>query len=68
LLVDGALALEVVVVFGDGEQAFARNVASAQDGFEEGNYIFLRFGTTERNHKDSVVVHVEIEGLDWRDL
>ena len=57
LLVDWALAIEVVLVFGNREQAFARNIASAEDVFEEGNDIAVTFRTAERNHQECVVVH-----------
>jgi hypothetical protein len=57
LLVDGTFSVEVVVMFGDGEKALARNVASAQDIFKEGNYILFGFGTAEGDNKNGVVVH-----------
>ena len=57
LLVDGTFSVEVVVMLGDGEKPFARNVASAQDVFQEGNYILFGFGTTEGDNKNGVVVH-----------
>src|SRR5208282_4309570 len=60
LLVEGAFAVKVVVVFGHSEQAFPRNVPSAQHSLQEGNHIFLRFRTTKRNHQNSVVIHAEI--------
>lgn len=63
LLIDGALAFEVVVVLGDGEQAFARNIASAQHGFEKGNYVFARLGSAEGNHENGVIGHGR-----WLDL
>src|SRR5713101_9500515 len=49
LLIDRALALEVVIVLGHGQHAFARNVPSAQHVFQEGNHLFLRFRPTERD-------------------
>jgi hypothetical protein len=57
LLVDGTLAAEMIIVFGDGEHALAGNVSSAQNIFEEWDYIFGRFGTTEGDYKNRVVVH-----------
>ena len=57
LLVDRTFSVEVVVVFGDGEDAFARNIFSAQDVFKEWNYVFFGFGTAEGDNKNGVVVH-----------
>ena len=44
LLVDRALAVEMVVVLGDREHALARNIPSAQNVFEEWNHIVAGFG------------------------
>ena len=57
LLVDGTLAIEVVIVFGHGQQALGWNVPSAEHVFEEGNYFCLRFRPTESNHQNGIVVH-----------
>src|SRR5215467_3088537 len=57
LLVDGALAFEVVVMFGDGEHALAGNVASAEDVLKEGNDVFAGFWSAERDDQDAVVLH-----------
>ncbi len=51
LLVDGALAVEMVVVLGDGQHAFARNISSAQNIFEERNHLVRRFRTAEGDNK-----------------
>src|SRR5260370_5878893 len=61
LLIDRALTLEVVIMFGHGQQALARDVPSAQHVFKEGKYFFFRFRTTKRNHQNGVVVHVWID-------
>ena len=47
LLVDGAFTAEMVVVLGDGQHAFARNISAAQDIFEEGDHIVRGFWPTE---------------------
>src|SRR5215471_1429319 len=57
LLVNRAFAVEVVIVFGNGEHAFARDVASAKHVFEEGDDMVMTFRTAERNHQECVVVH-----------
>src|SRR5258708_6316485 len=61
LLIDRALTLEVVIMFRNREHSFARDVPSAQHVFKEGKYFFFRFGTSERNHQNGVVVHVWID-------
>ena len=64
LLVNRALAPEMVVVFRHGQEPFSRNVFSAQHSFEEGNHLFSRLRASERNHQNSVVVpaqaHVKV--------
>ena len=57
LLIDRAFAIEVVIVFGNGEHAFPRDVASAKHVLEEGNDIIMTFRTAEGNHQECVVVH-----------
>src|SRR6202140_1991131 len=57
LLVDGAFAIEVVVVLGHREHALTWNVASAQHIFEEWDDILPGFRATEGDNKDRVVVH-----------
>ena len=47
LVVDGAAAVEVVIVPGYFEHALAGNVAAAQHVFQERNHVFMFFGTTE---------------------
>ena len=47
LIVDGALAAELVVVFRYFEHAFARDVPAAQDVFEEGYDVFAALGAAE---------------------
>src|SRR5437868_6472887 len=56
LLVDGALALKMVVVFGDREHALPRNVSPPKHVFKKRNDIFSRFGTTERDNQDGVII------------
>ena len=48
LLVDGTLAVEMVVVLGDGEHALARDIASAQHVFEERNDIVVTLQVRQR--------------------
>ena len=55
LLVDGALAVKMIVVFSDGEHAFARNVAASKHVFKKWNYVFSRFGTAEGDNQDGIV-------------
>src|SRR5580658_5502858 len=57
LPVNGALAAEVVVMLGDGQQAFARNIFSAQNIFQKGDHIVPGLGTAEGDHQNRVVVH-----------
>ena len=56
LLVDGTLAFKMIVMFSDGEHAFARNIFSPKHILEKRNDIFSRFGTTERDNQESVVI------------
>ncbi len=62
LLVDRALALEVVVVFGHRQHALPGNIAPAQHGFKKRNHLFARLWPPERNHQNGVVVHAPIIG------
>src|SRR5580704_16398694 len=57
LLVDGAFATEMVVVLGDGQHTFARNVSAAQYVFEEGDDIVLGFRAAEGDNENRVVIH-----------
>src|SRR5437899_2372102 len=57
LLVDRALASEVVVVLGNRQHAFPRNIPSTQDVLEKRDHIVRRLWSTERDHKNGVVVH-----------
>ena len=57
LLVDGTFSIEVVVVFGDGEHAFAWNISSTQHVFQEGNHVIVTLRTTEGDNQERVVVH-----------
>ena len=63
LLIDRTLAIEVVVVFRDGEHSLARDVASAEHVFEEGNHVVVAFGTAERNNQECVVAHASDENV-----
>ena len=47
LIVDGALAAELVVVLGYFEHAFARDVPAAQHIFEERDDVFAALGAAE---------------------
>lgn len=55
LAVDGADAVEMVVVFGDLQESFARDVAAAQDVFEEGDDILSAFRSAEGEKEKRVV-------------
>ena len=57
LFVDRTLAAELVIVLGDGQHSFARNISATQHIFEEGNYLLVRLGTAERHHQQRVIVH-----------
>jgi len=57
LLVDRALASEVVIVLGYSEKTLARNILPPQYGFEEGNHVFPGFWPAEGYNKNCVVVH-----------
>src|SRR6185312_11156712 len=56
LAVDGADAIEVVIVFGDFEQALAGDVAAAEDVFEERDDILALFRAAEGNEEKGVVI------------
>jgi hypothetical protein len=56
LFVDGANAAKQLVVLCDCEHPFARNVLTAQNIFEERNYIVHAFGAAEGDNDQSVVV------------
>src|SRR5271166_1952250 len=60
LLVNGALALEVVVVLGHGQHALARNIATAQHVLKKRNHLFTRLRSAERNDQNRIVVHIHI--------
>ena len=51
ILVDGALAIEVVVVLGDRKHALARDISSTQHVFEEWDDIFPGFRATEGDNR-----------------
>ena len=57
LLVDRALAAEVVIVLGDCQHAFAPNIPSSQHVFEEWDHLFRRFRAAEGNNENGVVIH-----------
>src|SRR5580692_715191 len=57
LLVDGAFATEMVVVLGDGQHTFARNVSATQYVFEEGDYVVGGFWAAEGDNENGVVIH-----------
>ena len=58
LIVDRALAAEVVIVLGDLQHSLARNVLSAQHVLKERNHIVRPFRTSERDNQQSVVLHL----------
>ena len=58
LLVNRALAFEVVVVLGYGEHALPRNIAPAQHILKKWNHLFTRFRSAERNNQNGIVVHI----------
>ena len=55
LLVDRALAAEVVVVLGHFKHALSRHVASAEDVFQKRNHVVGAVGAAERNEQHGVV-------------
>ena len=59
LIVDRALAAEVIVVLRDRQHPFARNIAPAQHILKKWNDVVRLFRSSERKHQDGV-----IRGLD----
>src|SRR5215469_18956170 len=59
LLVDGTLALEVVVVLSHRQQALAGDVSSPQHVFEEWNDVFAGFRTAKRDNENRIVAHAD---------
>ncbi len=55
LIVDRALAAEVIVMLGDFEHAFTRNVAAAQNVLEERDHVVGLFRTAEGEYDNGVV-------------
>ena len=55
LVVDRALAIEVIVVSGHGQQPLARNPAPARDVLEEGKHVFPLLRPAEAHHQHRVV-------------
>src|SRR5690606_22357750 len=56
LLVDGALAAEVVIVLGDALQPLARDAAPARDVLQEGKDVFGALRAAERHEQERIVV------------
>ena len=54
MIVDRAAAIEMIVVFGDGQHSFARDVAAAQDVLQKRNHVFAFFRTAKRNNKKGI--------------
>ena len=59
LLVDGTLAPEMVVVFGDCEHAFAGDVLAAEDVFKEGDDFVVGLGPAKRHDQQCVIFHAK---------
>jgi hypothetical protein len=59
LLINRAPALEVLVELGYGEHALAGNIASPQHILKKGNDLCMRLRTSERNHQNGIVVHMQ---------
>ena len=57
LLVDGTPAVEMIIVFRNGEHPFGRYILPPQDILEEGHDFIFGFGSTERNHQQGVIRH-----------
>ena len=55
LIVDRALAIEMMIMLRDREHSLARNVAPAQHILEERNYVVGLLRSAERKHQDCVV-------------
>jgi len=53
--VDGADAVEVIVVLGDFEHAFVRDVTAAQNVFKEGNHVLALLGSAEADEQERVI-------------
>ena len=61
LLVNGALALEVVIVFCDGKHPLAGYISSPQHVFKERDNVPAGFGTAEGNYQNCIVIcHHEV--------
>ena len=56
LVVDGALAAEVVVVFGDFEHSFARHIASAEDILEKRDHVFRFLRPTKGENEKRIMI------------
>jgi len=50
----------VVIVFGYCEQAFPRDVAAAEDVFEERNHVVMFFGAAEAEDQKGVVHDLKV--------
>ncbi len=58
LIVDRAPAIEVIVMFRDGEHALARHVAAAQYILEKRHDVVRLFGSSERKHQNGVMLEI----------
>ena len=56
MIVDGALAVEVMIVLGDFEQALAGHIPPAQNVFEKRHYVIRLLRPTERQHQHGVII------------
>lgn len=52
--IDGGDAIEVVVMFGHFEKALSRDVAAAEDIFEEGDDVVFAFGAAEADQEKGI--------------
>ena len=55
LIVDRAAASEMVIMFGNGEKPFARNISATQDIFEKRNYVPDGFRSSKGHDQKSLI-------------
>src|SRR5882724_2379205 len=68
LFVDGALAIEMVVMLRDAQHALARDILPAQYIFQKRDDIRLLLRTAKRNYQDCVVGHRLNHQAGWETL
>ncbi len=59
LIVDRALAAEVVIMLGDRQHPFPRHIAPAQHVLEKRNDVVRFFRSSEREHQNGVIRRVQ---------